>query len=158
MRLYFFRHGIAHDADENTPDAKRQLTDEGIKHTRHAARVLKSLGVKPKQIYSSPLTRAQETASIIGRMLGKDVQIRNELAPGFSIHAVETLIKGLGDNDEVHVRRARAGLQHDDLVAGGRARGHEERRVCARGHRHAAAAAGRTRLVDRAEDFRDGEQ
>ena len=34
MQLYFLRHAIAHDADENTPDEQRALTDKGIAHTR----------------------------------------------------------------------------------------------------------------------------
>ena len=101
MRLYFMRHAIAHDADENTPDEKRELTDKGIANTHQAARVLKALGLKPTHIYSSPLVRAHETAEIVSKALGVEVEVRKEVGPGFSIHAVEVLTRDLGEDTEV---------------------------------------------------------
>ena len=74
MQLYFLRHAIAHDADENTSDEQRALTDKGIAHTRHTARLIKALGVKPNRLYSSPLVRARETANIVAQLLGIEVE------------------------------------------------------------------------------------
>lgn len=101
MRLYFFRHAIAKDADANTPDASRELTDEGVANTRQAARALKPLGVKLNYLYSSPLTRAYQTAVIIGQALDLDVLVRKEVGPGFGIHAVEALVSDLGAADGI---------------------------------------------------------
>ena len=101
MRLYFLRHAIAHDADANTTDEQRQLTDEGITRTRQTARMLKALGVKPDALYSSPLIRARETADVIRKVLGVEVQERKEVAPGFSIFAVEALTSDLDEDTDV---------------------------------------------------------
>ena len=101
MRLYFMRHAIAQDATAEIPDEKRQLTDKGISNTQQAARAIKAFGLQPNRFYTSPLTRAYETADIVGKALGITPEVRKELSPGFSIHAVELLTQGLGEDDEV---------------------------------------------------------
>ncbi len=93
MRLYFFRHAIAEDADEETSDEQRALTEEGIAKTQRAAQVLKALGVQPDHMFSSPLVRAAQTAEILAGVLGVEVETRQELAPGFSITGLETLTR-----------------------------------------------------------------
>ncbi len=100
MRFYFFRHAIAHDPDDKTPDEERELTEEGIARTKRAAQLLKSLGVEPDYIYSSPLKRAHQTANIIGRALGKEVELKNELAPGFGITSLEVVTRDF-NNEEI---------------------------------------------------------
>jgi phosphohistidine phosphatase len=100
MHLYFFRHAVAQPADDHTPDHKRALTPEGIARTHQAARQLKTLGVDPDRLYSSPLIRARQTADIIGQTLGIAVQVRKEVGPGFNLSAVEALTRDLGDDDE----------------------------------------------------------
>lgn len=101
MRLYFFRHASAEDARAGASDASRELTSEGIANTRQAAGVLKTLGVKPDCLYTSPLTRARQTADILSQALDVEVLERQEVAPGFSIHAVETLTSGLDPNAQI---------------------------------------------------------
>ena len=93
MRLYFFRHAIAEDADEETSDEQRALTEEGIAKTQRAAQVLKALGVQPDHMFSSPLVRAAQTAEILAGVLGVEVETRQELAPGFSITGLEMLTR-----------------------------------------------------------------
>lgn len=100
MRLYFFRHAIAYDADDRTPDEQRALTDEGIARTKRAGQVLKALGVKPDHLFSSPLVRAEQTAEILANSLGVKFEVRKEVAPGFSIAAVEALTHDF-DKEEV---------------------------------------------------------
>ncbi len=101
MQLYFIRHGIAEDRGTDKPDAERELTSKGIAHMRDAAQVMKALGLKPDPLYSSPLVRARQTADLLAEALGVTVQERKELAPGFNIHAVETLTRDLGEDAEV---------------------------------------------------------
>ncbi|MEP7291254.1 MAG: phosphohistidine phosphatase SixA [Chloroflexota bacterium] len=91
MRLYFFRHAIAYDEDDKTPDEQRALTDEGIARTKRAAQVLKAIGVKPDHLLSSPLVRAEQTAEILAQALGVKLEIRSEVAPGFNITSLEAL-------------------------------------------------------------------
>jgi phosphohistidine phosphatase len=101
MRLYFMRHALAEDPTDKITDAQRKLTDRGIASTRQAARLIKSLGVKPNRFYTSPLIRAQQTADIVGKALGITPEIRQELGPGFSVHAVAALTHDLDVGSEV---------------------------------------------------------
>lgn len=96
MDLFFFRHGIAEDRDGQKPDSLRELTAEGIERLERAAPVVKRLGIKPDRVYSSPLVRARQTAEIVAKALGVSVEIREEVAPGFSATDVEKLIADLG--------------------------------------------------------------
>ena len=101
MQLYFFRHAIAHPADDHTPDYERALTDEGIARTRRAARLLKVFGVELDALYTSPLKRAHHTADIIGKALDVKTQVRDELSPGFSIDRLEALTRDLNHDDSI---------------------------------------------------------
>ncbi|MDQ7007236.1 MAG: phosphohistidine phosphatase SixA [Acidobacteriota bacterium] len=74
MQIVLMRHGIAIDhADPHCPDDfHRPLTEQGRERTRLAARGLAWMGVRPGAIVSSPLVRAQETATIVAEELGFD--------------------------------------------------------------------------------------
>ena len=83
MELYFLRHGIAEDAGPaGTGDAGRRLTKEGIAKMRAEARGLRRLGVSIDTLLSSPLVRAHETAEIVAKELGVELQLADALAPG----------------------------------------------------------------------------
>lgn len=102
MRIYFFRHALAEDnADGKLADAERQLTAKGVARTEQAARFLDALGVRPGVLYTSPLVRAVETANILGERLRLAVKVAPALAPGFNAEALEALLPGMGDDDEV---------------------------------------------------------
>src|ERR1043165_1919081 len=101
MRLYFMRHALAEEPTEQIPDAARELTEKGVANTQQAARMIKALGLKPDRFYTSPLTRAQQTASIVGKALGVTPEVRKEVGPGFSINAVAALTHDLKLDDEV---------------------------------------------------------
>ena len=73
---------------QNHAMLQRKLTDRGVANTQQAARVIKALGIKPNRFYTSPLLRAQQTADIVAKALGITPEVRKELGPGFSIHAV----------------------------------------------------------------------
>lgn len=102
MQLFFLRHAHAEAAETaNVPDAQRQLTEKGLRHTRRMARLLKLLEVQPDRLYSSPLARARQTADVVGSALGVAVQVRRELSPGFTVGAVELLTRDIGRDDAV---------------------------------------------------------
>ncbi|MDZ4771117.1 MAG: phosphohistidine phosphatase SixA [Chloroflexota bacterium] len=101
MRLYFFRHGIAEDDDGIMPDALRELTTDGIWRTRRSARMLKLMHLDLDRLFTSPLIRCRQTADIIAASLAIAVQVRDELAPGFNMRAVEGLTQDLGEDGEV---------------------------------------------------------
>lgn len=95
MELYFLRHGIAADESPTGADADRQLTKEGIAKMKESARGLRKLGLKLDALLSSPLARAHETARIVGRELGAELQLADELAPGCDL---ERLLGLLGEH------------------------------------------------------------
>lgn len=75
MELYFLRHGDALSAEP------RPLSDEGAEEVRTVAERLKALGLRPDAILTSPLVRAQQTAQIVGEVLGVEPQV-SELLDG----------------------------------------------------------------------------
>ncbi|MEO8612777.1 MAG: histidine phosphatase family protein [Chloroflexota bacterium] len=102
MKLYFFRHGHAEDADgPEFDDFARRLTDKGIERTEAAARALVKLGVKPTRLYSSPRVRARQTADILAKGLGVNVLVRDEVGFGFSADFVGPLIVDAGTDAEI---------------------------------------------------------
>ena len=67
MYLYLVRHGSAvlHGTEGITCDAERTLTPKGIKKLRASASALVQLGVTLDEVWTSPLTRARETADVL---------------------------------------------------------------------------------------------
>jgi len=93
MELYFLRHGIAADAGPaGMGDAGRPLTKEGIAKTRAGARAMHRLGLRLDALLSSPLVRARETAAIVARELGLELQLDEKLAPGCDIAQLFALL------------------------------------------------------------------
>jgi len=85
MRLYLMRHGTAEQPDDSGADARRALTAQGRERVEAVARGLAALGVEPKEVWSSPLLRARQTAEIAARRLGvppKRIHLTPSLAPG----------------------------------------------------------------------------
>ena len=65
MLIYLLRHGIAEDGGGGLRDAERALTDEGWKKLRKAAPAWRRVVEPPQVVFSSPLRRARETASVL---------------------------------------------------------------------------------------------
>lgn len=70
MICYLVRHGIAEERSPERADGERALTAEGMRKMRQAVDGLRRLDVKPGAIWSSPLCRARETASLLAAGLG----------------------------------------------------------------------------------------
>lgn len=84
MECILVRHGIAVEAREwDGDDAARPLTEKGKTRTLRAAAGLRSLGLEPTHILSSPYARARETAALLQSVLpaGRSVQMCRELEP-----------------------------------------------------------------------------
>ena len=89
--LYVIRHGLAEERGGQWPDdAKRPLTEEGIERLRKEARGLMKVGVTFDVILTSPLTRARQTAEILGAGLEPRPTLTNidSLSPDGSYTAV----------------------------------------------------------------------
>ena len=93
MELYFLRHGIAADVGpDGSGDAGRPLTKEGIVKMQAAARGMRRLGLRLDALLSSPLVRAHETATIVAREIGLELQLADELAPGCDLARLDALL------------------------------------------------------------------
>lgn len=65
QQLYFIRHGIAADRQDNATDEERPLTSQGERKTRKIAKQLHQLKLQFDLILTSPLVRARQTAEIL---------------------------------------------------------------------------------------------
>src|SRR6476469_1266399 len=85
--LYIVRHAIAADRGDEWPDdSKRPLTEAGINRFKEAVDSLVWLGVSIDEIFTSPLVRAKQTATLLAHGLGNKTSVKtlDALAPGHS--------------------------------------------------------------------------
>lgn len=95
MKLYIMRHGIACDQSEwNGTDSERPLTEEGIRRTEEVLRKLrKNEELLTDAIWSSPFTRALQTAEIAGKILGLQVRVIDQLECGAHLSSLMRIVK-----------------------------------------------------------------
>jgi phosphohistidine phosphatase len=72
MDLILWRHA---EAEDGTPDAARKLTKHGREQAKRVAAWLKPRLPKRCEVIVSPATRAQETASALGRRFKADAAV-----------------------------------------------------------------------------------
>lgn len=85
VELYLIRHGVAAERGVAWPDdAKRPLTDQGVRRLRTIAEGLVEIGVGFDVMLTSPLVRARQTAEIIASGLESHppIVIVEALSPG----------------------------------------------------------------------------
>ena len=92
MKLCFLRHGEADWPNWTKPDNERPLTERGRKEMNRVAKFLERLKFIPDSILTSPLPRASQTAEIIGRRLGIELQTEPALAHGFNVERLRRLL------------------------------------------------------------------
>ncbi len=80
-RLWLLRHGdtVQHSGKIFMGQCDVPLSEEGRMQAVRAAEELSSRGFRPSVIYSSDLSRAAETASIVSGITGGEVQLRSSL-------------------------------------------------------------------------------
>jgi phosphohistidine phosphatase len=82
--LYLVRHAIAAERGEQWPDdTKRPLTDIGITRFKEVVEGLAWLKVEIDEIFTSPLVRARQTATLLAHGLGSKTSVKtlDALAP-----------------------------------------------------------------------------
>lgn len=99
MRLYIMRHAEAVDACDTLRDEWRYLTEKGRTTAKAVSTAIAKYGPKPRLTVTSPLTRAVQTAEIVGgKACRRNVIMSSELLlPGA---AIEDLIAFLGKHRE----------------------------------------------------------
>ena len=99
-QLWLLRHGEA-VPHESKPDADRELTARGERQALAAGEALARLGLEFAACYSSPKTRALDTARLTCRALNIEPQEAESLADGFDRDAALELLLPHGDDDRV---------------------------------------------------------
>jgi phosphohistidine phosphatase len=92
MKLCFLRHGEADWPNWTKPDDERPLTERGRREMKRVAKFLERLKLVPDAILTSPLPRASQTADIVGKRLGIELQTEPALAHGFNIERLRRLL------------------------------------------------------------------
>ncbi len=141
MQLLLLRHADAEPLAAT--DAERRLTEKGERQAERVARFLKTTGLIPELLLTSPFTRASQTAQAVGKTLEiepvtasflasgmRPEQALGELAayanfqrviivghePDFSLLASALL----GASSSLHIRKAAlVGLEVQSLRTGG---------------------------------------
>jgi len=94
MKLYFLRHGLADWPEWDVArDHERPLTKEGLKKMKAEAKTIAALDLQLDAILSSPYTRAFQTADIVAKELGLEVQIEPLLAPGLDLDRLAEIVR-----------------------------------------------------------------
>lgn len=100
LRLYFLRHGKAWSrADWREDDDLRPLTAAGEALVRAEGRAIKSMGLAPEVIVTSPLARARRTAAIVAEELGMSDRLVEDsrLAHGFDAGRLAEIVESQGE-------------------------------------------------------------
>ncbi len=85
MNLYITRHG---DADNAARDSERPLSELGRSEARRIAAFLGSIGVSVPAVWHSEKLRAKQTAEILARVVGGDLEERPGLTPNADAEAL----------------------------------------------------------------------
>jgi phosphohistidine phosphatase len=91
VRLVLVRHA---EAAPGTPDELRTLTAEGHRQAQQLGQRLRSQGITPEAVLTSPLLRARETADELGFGTAEPHQA---LAPGATEDDVRGVVAGRGE-------------------------------------------------------------
>lgn len=78
MKIYVFRHGTSESGNrrEEGKGSEAGLTDEGRRQVRNISRAAKGLAVSPTVIFTSPLTRAVQSAEVARDAEWQDTEVR----------------------------------------------------------------------------------
>lgn len=105
MELYFLRHGHAVEPGslKITADSERPLTPEGVKKMKKTALGMRSIGVEPGHIVSSPYLRARQTAELAAEGLRhkKKIRFTDTLTPGAACANLTEFLAGFDPEDKL---------------------------------------------------------
>ncbi|MBZ0114733.1 MAG: histidine phosphatase family protein [Thermoanaerobaculia bacterium] len=77
--LYLIRHGDYDHADDRDPEVGKALVPIGVAQARLVGARLRGMPVAWDALYTSPMTRALETAKVIGDDLGMEPEVSRNL-------------------------------------------------------------------------------
>src|SRR5688572_20330898 len=103
MIVFLVRHAYAADEAPGLPDHARSLTTQGRRAARGLGERLRWYDCDPTHVWTSPATRAVQTAELLIGGLGWDgpVDAVAELAPGGPIETVAERLRALSSASAV---------------------------------------------------------
>jgi phosphohistidine phosphatase len=101
MQLYFLRHGLADRSAWGGDDFSRPLTPEGVEKMERSAKTIEAAGLRFDRILSSPLVRAMQTAEIVAKRQGIQVEPDDRLAGGFGLAALREILESCREDARV---------------------------------------------------------
>ncbi len=125
MKLYFLRHGLAQDRlDWKGDDRERPLTEKGRERMERSAAAIARLDLELETILTSPLKRAQQTASIVAETLhaAHKTRIDGRLGPGFGKGALAAILRDYAGSKSLMLVGHEPGMSEaiSALIGGGR--------------------------------------
>jgi phosphohistidine phosphatase len=106
MIVYFMRHASAGSKLPNAlKDERRPLDEQGTLQARSIGRLLAAMQIQVDHIISSPLTRALETASLVGNEMAHQPAVRMEeaLRPGGDYAGFKNMLSTYRKYDSIMV-------------------------------------------------------
>ena len=100
-QLWLLRHGEAVPHGSRGEDGDRELTERGEAQARAAGAALARLGVEPAACFTSPKTRARDTARLTCAALGVEPVIEQSLADGLDRDGALALARAAGEDRRV---------------------------------------------------------
>lgn len=102
MQIYILRHGEAELREAQKPDAGRALTSGGRLEVRRVLNVARAAKLAPDYIFTSPLLRARQTATVAAKLFDtKNVVETKNLLPAGSPQAMWKELDALRDAEQV---------------------------------------------------------
>jgi phosphohistidine phosphatase len=101
-QLWLLRHGEAVPHDSK-PDDERELTARGERQAVAAGAALARLGLELHACYTSPKTRAVDTAKLACQALGTEPIVEQAIGSGFDRDDAIALLRAHGDDARVLV-------------------------------------------------------
>lgn len=123
MELYLMRHGLAVGASswQGKSDRDRPLSEEGVREMRRASKGLAAARIRFDRIFSSPYTRAIQTARIVAEAQAAEAQAADARAGirtgGADVEEMESLGAGLV-SEELLAHLGRGNLTGPVLLVG----------------------------------------
>lgn len=102
-QLWLLRHGEAEPHDAKSDDFDRELTERGRDQSRSAGRALAALELTFQAVYTSPKTRARDTALLACEALGDEPIVTPVLAEDFSVADARDLLLGVEPDGRILV-------------------------------------------------------
>jgi phosphohistidine phosphatase len=92
VNIFLLRHGEA--MERGFEDSVRPLTPHGREQSKIVAETFKTLGITPREILTSPIQRARETADIVAQELGLERPAASELMlPGSDLRKLLEILR-----------------------------------------------------------------